>query len=351
MVESISPPQANDHRRQVLRAMLIFVTLSGALFTVTNFRAGHVTYAMMEFVLVLFSSGLLLSLRRIQNLDMWSFLFLASFSLVVCVGVLYAPFRSGLFMWLYVFPVMSYLLLGRRMGLALTALYLLAGMGILVYRLYQQDPALKASALANFSLSLSVLWAMAHVYESRREQMVRELGLLAARDPLTGLNNRLHLDDIFAGMAARARPEQPLSLLLVDVDHFKGINDRHGHQVGDQLLAALGEVIGRSVRQGDHAFRLGGEEFCILLADTDRHRASAIAERLRSQVAQQQLVATQEQLRVTVSIGVAEYPAQGDSFLDLYGQADASLYAAKDLGRNRVSVAGAMAGLPARELG
>jgi diguanylate cyclase (GGDEF)-like protein len=134
----------------------------------------------------------------------------------------------------------------------------------------------------------------------------------------------------------------PLALLFLDLDHFKQINDQRGHAVGDQVLANVGAVLRNVLRSRDFAARNGGEEFAILLPDTEIASALAIAERIRAAIAEISLPGID--VSVTISIGVSGFPDHASTLDRLERLADAALYLAKRLGRNRVELAEPMAG-------
>ncbi len=164
-----------------------------------------------------------------------------------------------------------------------------------------------------------------------------ELERLSTTDVLTGLINRRHLMAVLAGETERSkRNGQPYSVLMLDVDHFKKYNDSHGHQAGDDVLARIGAVLHECIRAYDAAARYGGEEFLVMLSATGKDEALKVAERIRQRVRDEPFRGG----RVTMSIGVAEYPAHGDSSDKVIGQADAALYEAKRAGRDRVVYAG-----------
>ncbi len=159
----------------------------------------------------------------------------------------------------------------------------------------------------------------------------------AASDALTGLPNRRAADETLLRMAAHAgRTLTPLAVLLLDLDRFKQINDRHGHEEGDKALAVVGQVLAASIRASDFAARYGGEEFLVLLPDTDRTRAVEVAEKIRRAIehAEMPVIGT-----VTGSVGVAALPEDAVEPDQLIRQADRALYAAKARGRNRVEAA------------
>ena len=161
--------------------------------------------------------------------------------------------------------------------------------------------------------------------------------LRAASDGLTGLPNRRAADETLKRMAAHAsRRTSPMTALLLDLDHFKQINDIYGHEQGDRALATVGQTLTSSLRASDFAARYGGEEFLVLLPDTDRETARAIAEKLRLAIGATENL---DHGSVTVSIGIACYPQDATDSEQLIRKADRALYAAKAAGRNRVESA------------
>ncbi len=160
----------------------------------------------------------------------------------------------------------------------------------------------------------------------------------AATDALTGLPNQRACQDTLKRMLAHAsRTVTPLSALLLDLDHFKQINDRFGHGAGDDVLAAVGEVLAGCLRSSDFAGRYGGEEFLVLLPDTDSDGALDAAEKLRAAIAK--IDVRQVDRAVSASLGVAGYPTDALDSDTLVRMADRALYAAKAAGRNRVELA------------
>jgi diguanylate cyclase (GGDEF)-like protein len=154
-------------------------------------------------------------------------------------------------------------------------------------------------------------------------------------DSLTGLPNRRGMESRFEDLRIEAqRGSQSLAILLCDLDHFKAINDRLGHQRGDAVLAETGEAIRRSLRPTEEVYRVGGEEFLVLLPGCDLERATPVAERVRSGIE----AALPGGLTVTASVGVAAAAGEELDFDDLFRAADAALYAAKRGGRNQVSL-------------
>jgi diguanylate cyclase (GGDEF)-like protein len=162
--------------------------------------------------------------------------------------------------------------------------------------------------------------------------------LRAASDALTGLPNRRAADEALKRMAAHAgRQVSPLAAVLLDLDHFKQVNDIHGHEQGDQALAAIGQILSSTLRVSDFAARYGGEEFLVLLPDTDRRAACDVAEKLRVAIQRAEISHVGA---LTASFGVAVLPDDAGEGDQLLRKADRALYAAKAGGRNRVQTAG-----------
>ena len=183
------------------------------------------------------------------------------------------------------------------------------------------------------SAAATLMQSAAHTAMSLRNRLLlAEVDRLARHDRLTGLSNRLEFDEALDREFSRAqRTGDPLSLVLVDVDHFKDVNDTHGHQVGDEVLRSIGTSLAGLVRREDVAARYGGEEFVVLLPGIETAGAAVFAERVRVGLAEQVDI-----VRITVSAGVAGYPDHAQSLAELVGRSDAALYDAKRAGRNRV---------------
>jgi diguanylate cyclase (GGDEF)-like protein len=162
-----------------------------------------------------------------------------------------------------------------------------------------------------------------------------KLETIAQRDPLTGLLNRRAFKDVCDPLWARSiRYNQPLTVLMLDIDHFKQINDRLGHAAGDTVLREVADLLIRKLRAGDMVCRYGGEEFAVILPNTSETQALALAERLRSDVATLNLSGAVQQ-PFTISIGLAQRTSGIEHWEDVLGFADQALYQAKQAGRNQ----------------
>lgn len=185
-------------------------------------------------------------------------------------------------------------------------------------------------------LSSAMQSSLRLAYELRHANAVADR--MARTDELTGINNRRSFMELGEQMGKLCqRQGKPLSALLIDVDHFKQINDTHGHGAGDLVLQRVGALLAQQFRAADVCGRIGGEEFAVLLADTDANTAAAVAEKLRQTVEAAAVPWHAQTLQITVSIGVASHNAHLGTLLH---RADVAMYLAKATGRNRVACHG-----------
>jgi diguanylate cyclase (GGDEF)-like protein len=188
----------------------------------------------------------------------------------------------------------------------------------------------------------------------KNAQLFRKVRDLAVVEPLTGCVTRHHgLERLGAELRRAQRSHRPLSVVMLDLDHFKAINDQHGHLCGDQVLVGVGRILREMLRVSDERCRYGGEEFLLVLPDTTAEGASRVAENLRARFARTPVLCARGAVRFTASLGVAQ-AVPGETDLNaLLGRADAALYAAKAAGRNRVAgqVSGPQAGTRRDESG
>jgi diguanylate cyclase (GGDEF)-like protein len=175
------------------------------------------------------------------------------------------------------------------------------------------------------------------------QSLTARLEHLGVTDGLTGIHNRRFFDEVLPREVSRSRRlGAPMALLMVDIDHFKRFNDRHGHQAGDEALRGVARTLAHHLRSMDFVARYGGEEFAVVLPGADGKSALQTAERLRLAVESAAIGADDESERLTVSIGSAACPSDGNDAASLVAAADAALYAAKQAGRNIVRAAPAV---------
>lgn len=173
------------------------------------------------------------------------------------------------------------------------------------------------------------------VLEAKR--LMEHLRENALRDAMTGLHNRRFLEEYVSTLVAGSqRRKVPFSVLMLDLDFFKQVNDAYGHEAGDKVIKTLADILQRNVRSSDMAVRYGGEEFLLVLVDTGAEAALKVAEKIRAEVEGTKIPVGSTMLQKTISIGVAEYPNDSDTFWQVVKFADVALYKAKSAGRNCV---------------
>lgn len=268
------------------------------------------------------------------------------------------PYTSPFVMLVLIFPVMGFVVFGTRRvvyGLATFAVLLAAStvaerLDIIPYApLHLSTPLVDGRPHTSWILSLGgipllgsglILAVFAYVVRQWRDHVER-LRELSNTDYLTNLRNRRSFMESAEIEFARAqRFGKSLAIVMVDVDHFKRVNDGHGHGIGDEILKLVGKILAQEVRRHDVIARYGGEEFCFLLAETNEEQARVMAERCRERIEAAQLMVERSVVRVTASVGIAAYPHQGITRVEqLIDLADGALYRAKHSGRNRVAIA------------
>jgi diguanylate cyclase (GGDEF)-like protein len=199
-------------------------------------------------------------------------------------------------------------------------------LGVLLYKgLLDKDKEKFAILAHQFALAL------------RRLKLYNDIETLAITDGLTGVYTRRYFIERFEEeMKRSALRKRSLAFLMIDADHFKNINDQYGHLTGDKVLKEISVIIQENVREIDLVGRFGGEEFCVVLPDTEMDGAKVVAERIRKSAEKKLLKAYDNTLQVTLSIGIAMYPSDGKILDELMDKSDWALYRAKSQGRNCV---------------
>jgi len=315
-----------SYRNRIIIPVGITVLVLLTIFAVNNLLQGRFDIGLF----ILFAQALLLvvllALRRGKPLPV-------SFGVVVVVlliAVLVAVVRQGILgaLWGYPLVFICHFMLSRRLAL-------LFSLGILViltlFVAYWVSPELSTRVFATLLLTIIMINIVLNVLGELQEALMRQ----ALTDPLTGAFNRRRMGQTLKQVVEQGRRRAPNNaMLMIDIDHFKAINDRLGHEAGDRVLQQMVTVINGRKRIVDQLFRIGGEEFIILLMDTNTTEAVALADDLRLRIEQAPLLQDQ---KVTVSVGICAQRA-GQSVDDWIKCADTAMYRAKNNGRNRVEI-------------
>lgn len=326
-----------DFRRPALVALMFFAIAFLAWHTVAEFLFGITLLAVIQLVLVLYFAVLLYFVRRHPYSKGLALSFLMPVILLILLAMAHPDTPPNVFIWVLLIPVFAYSLLGRLLGFVISATGTLLALLAYLFHYANTPEGIHPLVLSNVVICLSAIWAAMHLYERNREKTTGELRRMATTDELTGLHNRRQLEKIFTRLASAAdRQHGVLAVIVMDLDHFKQVNDRWGHYAGDKVLVHVARLLRNHLRGSDWAFRTGGEEFCLLLPMAHRDGAVTAAEMLRRQIAAQSCDFEGETISLSASIGIAMYPENGLAFDRLLSLADERMYRAKQQGRNRV---------------
>jgi len=325
-----------QHRRDVLQLLLGLTALFGLFFSYLNWEVNF-PLSLTELILAIYSLVLLFFSRSFKQQLIVSVLFLVPLYTLIVFAIFSLGTSETVYVWLLVVPVLSHLLLGTRYGLVMSVFFMSIGFVLFLIR-FQHNPAIyNLGAVSNLALSGIAAIVFSQVYEINRARAHRQLLHLATTDSLTSLANRTRFLDVFERERNHAlRNETDLTLLLLDIDHFKRVNDTFGHDVGDEVLKHISAVISGRLRKTDLPCRLGGEEFGVLLPGACLRKSLRIAEDIRKNIAENPYVGKGKCISLNVSIGIAEHGVDGENLETLYATADGYLYAAKTAGRDRV---------------
>lgn len=311
-------------RERIMYLLAYVIAIFITPFAINSFIQGRLILGVSILLIVgtFVANGVAIRLKKRPPIP-----FVALF-LPLTVTLIFALTTQGLYgaLWCYPAVLFCFFVLPHRVAIAVSACMLLFATPM-VYMFVNQGTALRFAV--SLALNITVVSIITRVVADLQHELLDQ----AATDPLTGALNRRQMESLLAeAVERRSRSAAPASILLMDIDHFKSVNDRFGHHAGDQVLKNLVTLTKKHIRKLDRVFRTGGEEFLILLTDTKASDATKHAERLRMLIAEASLT---KECQVTVSMGVAEC-VPNQSVESWIKNADDALYSAKQEGRNRV---------------
>lgn len=321
--------RSESHRNSVETYLPLILSAAGSLgvlpFAILRYMQGAWAAAVMDTLIVVGFFAFGTYVYRTQRVRVAS----VAIALICSAGVLATVYVVGPQQIYWAFPALMgiFYLLRPREAVVLAIFTLLALIPALLPAADSQETT---TVVVTFVVTSMIALAFSLITSRQREQLL----VLATKDPLTGAGNRRGLDAKVGEVVNSFKRTGTLSsLVLLDLDHFKKVNDIYGHAVGDQILKRITEIINLRIRVTDSLYRIGGEEFIVVLEGADLHKAVHLAEQLRTLVDANELVPDHA---VTISLGVAELK-EGESPNDWLHRADEALYRAKDAGRNSTS--------------
>lgn len=331
-------------RRSLLSVIFAATGLTIGGFAVLQFSTGNMLFASIE---VLVCTLLLLASRGVHqahHLELWLYLYLIPTCAFLVYITLMPDASATAFVWTYLIPLLSYLLLGKRRGLQLALPFVCSAVLLYYLRYPLPNNASEMIDAGNAILCGILILVFVHLYETRRAVTFSQLQHQVQTDLLTGAASRSHFkQELLRSLQEAQRSDSPLVLVLMDIDHFKQVNDCWGHEAGDHALRHICRLLLDRLRITDSLGRLGGEEFGLLLRSTDIESATPLVESLRQMINKHPLHYNGQQIPLAATFGLAQWPVDGRTPDDLYRCADSRLYMGKQQGRNRLISTGPLA--------
>lgn len=317
----------------ILLIMIAYFGIIGTL-NITLFDAPEIAF--FDYLGLTLAVSILWFVNKGGNFKVASWAVIIAIATILLAFVHLAEGRNYSLMWVTILPPFAFFLLGRRDGSWVSAI-ILGYCSWYMYQLINQQVTanLSLGALFNFIEVATAQVFLFRFYENSRQEAYDQLQKTAITDPLTKVFNRLHLDNTLSAVISQSnRANQPVSVLLLDVDHFKDVNDKYGHLIGDKVLIKLCDVLRDTIRETDSLGRWGGEEFLVICPNTNQQQAMQLGQRIIENVRAE---AIENNIHITVSIGTATYTNNGTDTIDQFLlSADENLYRAKHAGRNQV---------------
>jgi len=325
-----------------LLVAVVFAFLVGLLHSLGLHHTGDF-HSWVNYCYSIVSVGLIIWLRQSRdNYDNVSLSLIIVSLLTFSSALIFVEEDQFRIIWFYIVVFVAYTVKSNKAGVITT----LVSIGIivlcfLIFELGISRVTLQGSLLG---LVISSILASIHVrkiaeFETALLNKNRELEVLATIDGLTGVMNKRMFNEMMTKyLEAAHRNEKPLTFLYLDLDHFKQVNDQHGHQVGDIMLIKFTDVVGKCLRKSDLLGRVGGEEFAVVLYETELEAAVSVAEKIRLKVQETSYQYDGKFVQITTSIGLSQIDTDEDDIEIIQQRADKALYKAKEQGRNRVEI-------------
>lgn len=323
------------HQRCLLRIIFLSTTVVLPVIAIVQFLDGNLYFALAAVVIAAISLFSAYRIRRADTLAPWVIGYLVTVFCFVVFVAANSGVSSATYVWAFIIPILCYPLLGRAVGLAIAAPFM-AYVGVCLFmQLTPLDSVQAWLALLNPIICGVVILLVIHLHESMRADERAGLAALATTDTLTDLANRNSFQTTLERTINESgRSNTRFALVLMDIDHFKQVNDTLGHDAGDRALQLVAHYLSERLRRTDAIDRIGGEELGLILRDVDAVEACELTEKLRARIAHRELVYGEHKMSVTATFGIGHWPQDTRVARDLYQIADRRLYAGKHAGRN-----------------
>jgi len=348
-VGSSSPLDPEERRKRITAVFILLIMISATfVFSFYHLSQGHYHIVTMDGVGFLYALFLLCYVRRQKRAPVVYWL-IGTLAVLFCsITAVLGRTEISYYFWVFVLPAISFSLLGDKNGLACCLVFFLLCLFLMTAPEYLMSSKPYSSSIIMRSMIIYlVLTFIMYYYESSQQMLIRYIQEEKERfenaskhDALTGLSNRRDImEKIEEEQERSVRSDKPFTLIMCDIDHFKRINDDFGHDSGDYVLKMIAHLLKDQVRGIDCSSRWGGEEFLIMLVETDLDGGQNVAERIRKRIEKSVFTYKDTKIPVTMTFGLSMYQGTGDDIEACIKRADNALYEGKNQGRNRVVTA------------
>ena len=342
-----SSPLEPYERRKRISAVFILLTIMSAtfLFSIYHLLYGHCIIFLWDCVGFFTSLFILLYLRKKETSEVVDWMLGLGLVTFCSVTTILGRTEISIFLWAFILPVACFSVMGRKKGMAVTIIYFF--LNLLLMTASEQIMLSKpytSFVVIRFSIVYIILTFIIYYYESSQQMLINyiqhekeEFAKASKQDPLTGLYNRR---EMWARMEIererQLRMSKPFTVVIGDIDNFKDVNDKFGHDSGDYVLVTLAKLMKDMVRGIDFTARWGGEEFLIMLVETDLDDGQNVAERIRRKIESTKFEYNDVTIPITMTFGLSVYKGASDDIEACIKRADQALYKGKYQGKNKV---------------
>jgi diguanylate cyclase (GGDEF)-like protein len=350
LIKLTSPLQLKPeerHRRIPAIFILIACVITMVIFSPYHLFSGNYLISAADIVALIASVISLIYLRRAERGIAAYWLISLVFITICIITIVLGRKEISYFLWAFVPPAVIFSVLGKKAGMTISLMFFAVAIILMAApaSIMHSEPY-SVFVIGRFITIYMILTFMLYYYESSQQILLKHIRnekekfeCASKQDPLTGLSNRRDLmDKIREEQQRQMRLKNTFTLILGDIDNFKALNDTHGHDAGDHVLKSVAQVLKEQVRGIDCPARWGGEEFLIMLIETDIEGGQTVAERIRCRIEESAFTFNGITLPVTMTFGLSQYQGANDTLDSCIKRADKALYAGKDQGKNRVII-------------
>lgn len=342
-----SSPLEPYERRKRISAVFVLLTIMSAtfLFSIYHFLSGHFIIFLWDCVGFFASLFVLLYLRKNETTEVVDWMLGMGLVTFCSITTILGRTEISIFLWAFMLPIACFSVMGKKKGMAVTIIYFFLNLLLMTApeHIMRSKPYV-SFVVIRFSIVYIILAFIIYYYESSQQMLINyiqyekeEFAKASKQDPLTGLYNRREMwSRMEIEKERQLRMSKPFTVIIGDIDNFKNVNDTFGHDTGDYVLITLAKIMKDMVRGIDFTARWGGEEFLIMLVETNLDDGQNVAERIRRKIESTKFEYKDLTIPITMTFGLSVYKGASDNIEDCIKRADQALYRGKYQGKNKV---------------